>query len=286
MRLVHVSCRPSGIFSVDIEGGLLKMEGRLQGNRAHYVLPLGEERVEMNALVGQRVRLSYGGFIRDVLTGELIKKSYGEGYSYRNFTSLARCDLCIVKPHLCHFERGTCREPQWGKDNCLVNHVVYLSETSSVKVGITREANIPGRWIDQGAFYALGLVGVRDRLTSGLIEQALAREYNDRTSWQQMLSLGGSPPPQDVHLKALGNRILEDYCDLMDDMEARELEGPVVTIHYPVVDLPPSLRSLSLEKTPRIEGTLLGIKGQYLLFPEGALNVRKHQGYQVRLESI
>ncbi len=59
--------------------------------------------------------------------------------------------MCIMKPETCHYEQGTCREPQWGEENCMVDHFVYLSNTSSLKVGITRHTQIPTRWIDQGA---------------------------------------------------------------------------------------------------------------------------------------
>ena len=269
------------------EGTIRKMEGRLEGGMAHYRLPLlGGETMEMNPLVGRHLKLHHNGVINDIATGERITKSYGEGYSYKNFTTLARCDLCIVKPHLCHFERGTCREPEWGKANCMVAHVVYLSETSGLKVGITRESNIPGRWIDQGASRALGLVRVKDRLTSGLIERELAQEYAQVTSWQKMLALGPESPGGDIDLKDLGERILEDYCDLLDGLGAWDLEGEVVSIRYPVSRPPPSLKALSLEKSPLLEGTLLGIKGQYLLFEGGVFNVRKHQGYHLRLEGI
>ena len=60
---------------------------------------------------------------------------------------LARCDLCILRPELCHYHKGTCREPSWGENNCLSPHIVYLANTSGVKVGITRETQIPTRWM-------------------------------------------------------------------------------------------------------------------------------------------
>jgi hypothetical protein len=33
-----------------------------------------------------------------------------------------------------------------------------------------------------------------------------------------------------------------------------------------------------------VEGTLLGIKGQYLMLDTGVLNVRKFGGYQIQME--
>ena len=51
--------------------------------------------------------------------------------------------------------------------------------------------------------------------------------------------------------------------------------------NYPVLTYPQRVTALNLDKTPTIEGTLLGIKGQYLIFDVGVLNVRKFTGYQV-----
>jgi hypothetical protein len=47
---------------------------------------------------------------------------------------------------------------------------------------------------------------------------------------------------------------------------------------------PKKVSSLNLDKTALIEGTLLGIKGQYLILDTGVLNIRKFAGYHVALE--
>jgi hypothetical protein len=36
---------------------------------------------------------------------------------------------------------------------------------------------------------------------------------------------------------------------------------------------------------PNIEGTLMGIKGQYLIFDTGVINIRKYAGYHLALSS-
>ena len=41
------------------------------------------------------------------------------------------------------------------------------------------------------------------------------------------------------------------------------------------------MSSHNLDKTPRIEGTLLGIKGQYLMLDTGVINIRKYGGYNL-----
>ena len=43
---------------------------------------------------------------------------------------------------------------------------------------------------------------------------------------------------------------------------------------------------MSFDKTPLIEGRLVGIKGQYLLFDGGqVLNMRKHQAYVLKFSA-
>jgi hypothetical protein len=56
----------------------------------------------------------------------------------------------------------------------------------------------------------------------------------------------------------------------------------IIELNYPVLKFPKSVTVLNLEKTPLVKGTLVGIKGQYLLFDNDlALNVRRHTGYDI-----
>ena len=66
-------------------------------------------------------------------------------------------------------------------------HIVYLSNTSGAKVGITRESQLPTRWIDQGALQALPILRVSKRYYSGLVESAFKKHISDRTNWRTML---------------------------------------------------------------------------------------------------
>jgi hypothetical protein len=52
---------------------------------------------------------------------------------------------------------------------------------------------------------------------------------------------------------------------------------------YPVLEYPTKVKSFNLDKSPRAGGTLLGIKGQYLIFDSGVINMRKYGGYQLSL---
>jgi hypothetical protein len=51
--------------------------------------------------------------------------------------------------------------------------------------------------------------------------------------------------------------------------------------------MPPlKVTALNFDKTPCVSGILLGIKGQYLIFDRGVLNVRKFSGYEINFSTI
>lgn len=265
-----------------ISGNLMKMKTDLQ-KIVEYSLPLGDELIPMNQFLGKKISLKFDGVINCIATGEKIKKSYNQGYSYKAFQTLAECDLCIVKPELCHYHKGTCRDPKWGEEHCFQPHVVYLALSSNVKVGITRKSQVPTRWIDQGATQALAILEVKDRRAAGLIEVEIAKEFSDRTDWRKMLK--GELDEGDFDLPFLRDQVYETFGDIIDDFDAEDIERDIVTINYPILESPKKVTSLSFDKKPHIEGVLLGIKGQYLILDCGVLNMRKHQGYKIELEA-
>ena len=152
-----------------VTGNLRKMRVDAH-DPVRYVLPVGEACVELNPLVGRTIGIRYLGNIHCISCGRRTGKSFNQGYCFPCFRALARCDGCIVRPERCHYHLGTCREPTWAKANCLRPHVVYLANSSGVKVGITRESQLPTRWIDQGAIQALPITRVASRRMSGLVE--------------------------------------------------------------------------------------------------------------------
>ena len=131
-------------------GTLSKMKSELH-SPVQYGLPLGDAVEPLNPHLGQRVQLRYTGRIFCVHCGRKTSKSFDQGYCFPCFRSLAQCDTCIVKPEQCHFAHGTCREPEWAQQFCFRSHTVYLANSSGLKVGITRDNQVPTRWIDQGA---------------------------------------------------------------------------------------------------------------------------------------
>lgn len=265
-------------------GPLRKMVSELDSGQVIYKLPVGEQMVEMSDLIGQHVTLQYHEHISCQHCGRKTKKSYSQGFCYPCMQKLAQCDMCIMKPETCHFHLGTCREPEWGEKHCFIPHIVYLANTSGLKVGITRHTQIPTRWIDQGATQALPIFEVDTRLQSGLVEIALANLVADKTNWRAMLK--GENKALDLaaekhRLMPLIEEALAEIKLKFGDSAVRELDQPVVQLTYPVEQYPSKISSFNFDKTAIVSGVLMGIKGQYLIFDTGVINIRKFTSYHI-----
>ena len=267
---------------MQLAGNITMMKTSLVDGKANYVLSLGGELIEMNSLVGRQIELSFSGDINCSNCGQKTNKSFSQGYCFPCARSLARCDMCIMKPETCHHHLGTCREPEWGLSNCFSSHVVYLANSSGPKVGITRETNMPGRWIDQGAISALPILKVNSRIDSGKVESALKPFIADKTNWRKMLT----NEVGQTDLIAKKTELLSEIPDLIETLRAKLLDDETINISYPVIKYPTKIVSLSFDKTPYISGILEGIKGQYLLLDNGVLNLRKFSSYHIGLSSL
>lgn len=240
-----------------------------------YALPVGEHSIDLNAGLGKRLTLRFTGKIFCQECGDRTRTSYSQGFCFKCSQTLAQADLCIMRPHTCHHHLGTCREPAWGEAHCFTPHTVYLANSSGLKVGITRSHHMLTRWMDQGALEAIPIASVRNRLESGLIEFALSKYLPDRTNWRHMLSGVETP----VDLKAERDKV---FALWQKDFPGEKLENSEpIRFKYPVMKYPAKVVSLNPEKQPDLSGTLLGIKGQYLILDSGVLNIRKHGGYEV-----
>ncbi len=275
-----------------MQGQLRKMHAQLDMDRSkpvRYELPVGEQLVALNPLLGKPIKLVYAGKIFCIHCNRSIKKSFNQGYCYPCFTSLAQCDMCIMKPETCHYAVGTCREPSWGEEFCFQPHVVYLANSSGIKVGITRQTQIPTRWIDQGAVQALPIFKVQSRYISGLVEIAIAKHVSDKTSWQQMLK--NKAEPVDLAAKrdeliAICKAELDEIAQRFDPQALEFLaDETAVDIHFPVDSYPVKVKSFNLDKDAEVSGVLHGIKGQYLLLDTGVINIRKFAGYEVEFSA-
>lgn len=275
-------------MSLLAKGVLSKMRSEL-GEVVHYHLPVGDTLVDLNPLIGKSVTLTYTGNIYCCSCGKKTKKSYSQGHCFVCMKKLASCDMCIMKPETCHFAEGTCREPDWAQDHCMVDHYVYLSNTSSLKVGITRHTQIPTRWIDQGATQGLPVFRVKTRQISGLIEVEMAKHIADKTNWRNLLKGDGEPMTLEEEfaqlLPLVEKRIEEIRQEFGEDSVEILNHSPQTEIHYPVERHPGKITSHNFDKEPVVSGVLQGIKGQYLIFDTGVINIRKFTSYEVEIEA-
>ena len=267
------------ILTMRYNGTLLKMETKLE-KPVEYELPIGDELVYMNNLIGKYIVFKWEKEIYCVACGRKTSKSFAQGFCYPCFLSAPETSECILRPELCQAQNGIARDMDWAENHCLQDHFVYLAISSGVKVGVTRSAQIPTRWIDQGAWQAIRLAQTPNRYTAGLIEVVLKQHISDRTQWQRMLK---NQLIEGVDLKEKKKEMIAHLTPELQNYESEDNE--ITEITYPVTEYPEKVKSLSFDKLEEITGRLWGIKGQYLIFDDGTvLNMRKHTGYLVELE--
>lgn len=275
-------------MNVIARGIVRKMRSRL-GQPVSYSARLDDNEIALNPLIDQQLKLIFSGSIYCIHCNRKTNKSFNQGYCYPCFQKLAQCDSCIIHPERCHFEQGTCREPAWGEKYCMQDHIVYLANSSGLKVGITRATQVPTRWIDQGATQALAIMRVRSRLQSGTLEMAFKQHVADKTNWRDMLKGKAA----ELDMAGERDRLLAACEEDVKELMARFgffaisiLKGiDAVSIDYPVQAYPEKITSLNFDKEPVVSGTLKGIKGQYLIFDSGVINLRRFSGYEVELQA-
>jgi len=252
-----------------------------------YTLKCNDQSIQMNELLGKRLKITFEQEIRCTNCQRLTKKSFNQGFCYPCFQKLASCDRCIMSPELCHYSAGTCREPAWGEKNCMQEHIVYLANSTGLKVGITRHTQVPTRWMDQGAVQALPIISVSSRYLSGLIESKLKEWAADKTNWRKMLK----HEVEVIDLVVERNRLFELVSDYLAELRVAYpderidclLSGEVYEFDYPSLAWPEKAKTYNLDKTPEVHDRLIAIKGQYLIFEQACLNIRKYGSYQVSM---
>jgi hypothetical protein len=261
-----------------IQGALLKMRSELN-DPVDYFLHIGDEKLHVNELIDNVVSIKYLNEIHCIRCGRKTSKSFHQGYCYPCFRTAPETDACILKPELCKAHEGISRDMEWAKEHCLQDHIVYLAISSGLKVGVTRIAQVPTRWIDQGASYAIKIAQVPNRNTAGLIEVDLKKHFADKTNWRNMLTNKIDTETKLLEQKHKARDVVKkDYAQYFID------DNEIVEIKYPVAEYPAKVKSINFDKESEVSGKLRGIKGQYLIFENGIVfNVRRHNGFEVEL---
>ncbi len=264
---------------MNYEGVLTKMQTE-NGAPVQYYLVFENDFLNVNQLLDKNIRINFEGY--QCLNCGLAKKIYRQGFCYDCFFEIPQAADWVIRPELSKAHLGQeDRDLEYEKKVQLQPHVVYLANSSSVKVGVTRKSQIPTRWIDQGAHEAIEIVEVPNRYLAGITEVSLKDHVSDKTNWRSMLKNDLKDEDLVEWRSMLKQYIPEEAMPyFIENNSETQLE-------FPVLQYPEKPKSLNLEKTPTYEGKLKGIKGQYLIFEDNTVfNVRSNEGYKVSIELI
>lgn len=258
------------------QGTLTKMETEFS-SPIQYYLVFETDFINMNQLLNKTLKISFVKY--ECLNCKLDNPIYRQGFCRSCFFEIPQAADWIMRPELstAHLDKED-RDLEYEKKVQLQPHIVYLANSSNVKVGVTRKSQVPTRWIDQGAHEAVEIVEVPNRYLAGITEVALKDHVADKTNWRTMLK----NDIKDEDLLAWRQK-LKPY--IPEEAQPYFIENNSEThIHFPVEQYPLKPKSLNLSKTPNYSGKLVGIKGQYFIFEDNTVfNVRANEGSVVEL---
>ena len=242
-----------------------------------YYLIFENDFIHMNQLLNKFIEIKLVG--HQCLSCGLDRPIYRQGFCKTCFFDMPFAGDWIMRPELSTAHLGKeDRDLEYEKKVQLQPHIVYLANSSNVKVGVTRKSQVPTRWIDQGAHEALEIVEVPNRYLAGITEVALKDYVADKTNWRNMLK-------NDIKDENLleWRQNLKQYIP----KEAKDyfIENNNEThLHFPVEQYPIKPKSLNLNKAINYSGKLIGIKGQYLIFEDQTVfNIRSNEGLVVEI---
>ena len=258
------------------KGVLRKMQTEL-GRPIQYYMLFEDNYLNVNQVLNKEITLNFIKF--QCLNCGKDLPIFRQGFCKSCFFETPSAGDWIMRPELSTAHLGKeDRDLDYEKKVQLQPHIVYLANSSNIKVGVTRKSQVPTRWIDQGAHEAIEIVEVPNRYLAGITEVALKDHIGDKTNWRKMLT----NDVDDEDLVSWRNT-LRAYIPT----EANEyfIENNQEThMEFPVLEYPKKVKSLNLTKTPNYKGVLKGIKGQYLMFQDNTVfNVRGSEGYYVSL---
>jgi hypothetical protein len=258
------------------QGVLKKMQTEFS-EPIKYYLNLDDELIQVHQLIQKKLTLDFVGY--ECLNCGSDEVTFRQGYCKSCFFEQPQTADWIMHPELskAHLDIEE-RDLDFEKQVQLQPHIVYLANSSNVKVGVTRKTQVPTRWIDQGAQEALEILEVPNRYLAGLAEVALKEFVSDKTNWREMLK--GNAISED--LKIWRHQLLNHLPNEVQPYFLANKEP--LQLKFPVQKHPEKPKSLNLSNTQNYSGTLVGIKGQYLIFEDDTVfNIRSNEGLVVAL---
>ena len=258
------------------EGVLRKMQTEM-GQPIQYYMLFEDNFLNVNQVLNKQLQIDFIKF-QCLNCGE-DRPIFRQGFCKTCFFETPSAGDWIMRPELSTAHLGKeDRDLDYEKKVQLQPHIVYLANSSNIKVGVTRKTQVPTRWIDQGAHEAIEIVEVPNRYLAGITEVSLKDHIGDKTNWRKMLT----NDVDDEDLVVWRNK-LKPYIP----QEAKEyfIENNNEThMEFPVLKYPEKVKSLNLGKSPSYKGVLRGIKGQYLIFEDNTVfNVRSNEGLYISL---
>ncbi|PZD78798.1 DUF2797 domain-containing protein [Mesonia sp. K7] len=261
------------------EGVLVKMQTELK-SEVQYYLVFNQDFIHVNQLLDKKVQLTFLKY--ECLNCHQDKQIYRQGFCKQCFYEVPQAADWVMRPELskAHLDEED-RDLAYEKKVQLQPHIVYLANSSNVKVGVTRKVQVPTRWIDQGAHEAIEMVEVPNRYLAGIAEVSLKEHISDKTNWRTMLK----NEIIDADLKAEKEKLIAFLPDEVKPYVKTNIEE--LNIKFPVLEFPKKLKSLNLEKEKTYSGVLKGIKGQYLIFEDSTVfNIRGNEGLYVGIDIL
>jgi hypothetical protein len=258
------------------EGVLRKMQTEI-GSPIQYYMLFENDFLNVNQVLNKTLTIDFIKY--QCLNCGNERPIYRQGFCKNCFFEIPSAGDWIMRPELstAHLNKED-RDLDYEKKVQLQPHIVYLANSSNIKVGVTRKTQVPTRWIDQGAHEAIEIVEVPNRYLAGITEVALKDHIGDKTNWRKMLTNS----VDDEDLMEWRNKLKqfipqEALMYFIDSNKETHLE-------FPVLKYPNKVKSLNLSKIPNFKGVLKGIKGQYLIFEdETVFNIRGNEGCYVGL---
>jgi hypothetical protein len=260
--------------------GVLKKMSTENLETIQYYLDMESDFLHMNQLLGKNIEITFEKYA--CLQCHLNKQVYRQGFCKSCFFETPNAGDWILRPELSKAHLGIeDRDLEYEKKAQLQPHIVYLANSSNIKVGVTRRQQVPTRWIDQGAHEAIEVVEVPNRYLAGITEIALKEHVADKTNWRKMLK----NDVVDESLHSWKERLKEF---IPEEAKAYIIENNLEThLNFPVHKYPEKPKSLNLVKENSYTGKLVGIKGQYLIFEDQTVfNVRANEGLVVTINVV
>jgi hypothetical protein len=278
LGLSTLVARKNREIDMEFTGPLEKMATH-PGNPVTYYLALGDNLIKMNDLIGKKLHFTYLNKIT-CFCGMEVSRVFRQNFCYDCFMTKPEAGPAILRPELSQAHLGIAdRDLKFEEAYQLRPHVVYLADSGGLKVGVTRKSQIPTRWIDQGASQAIVLADTENRYKAGVIEVFLKDHLSDKTHWQRMLR--ADTPTVDLQMEKarVTSLVTGDLTRFLSE------DNSVTHIFYPIDKSPEKIKSIKFATEQEFEGTLSGIRGQYLIFESGHVtNIRSQEGVQISIK--